>query len=84
MREFLWYYSPDCGSPTQQTWNLILSCLCPFYHLAGASSLSLDMGHLFFFLVGSSVLLSKVVQELVVSLVLLKEEMNECLSILPS
>ena len=34
-----------------------------------------------FFLVGSSVLLSKVVRELVVSLVLLKEEMNECPSI---
>ena len=47
-------------------WDLILSWLCPSYHLALASSLSLDMGYLF--LVGSSILLSMVVQQLVVIL----------------
>ena len=41
-------------------WDLILSWLCPSYHLAVASSLSMDVGYLF--LVGSSVLLSMVVQ----------------------
>ena len=47
-------------------WDLILSWLCPSYHLALASSLSLDMGYLL--LVGSSILLSMVVQQLVVIL----------------
>ena len=47
----------------------MLLCLC--YHLAEASSLSLDMGYLF--LVGSSILLSMVVQQLVVILVLSQE-----------
>ena len=36
------------GSPTWQVWDLILLWLCPSYHLTVGSSLSLDMGHLFF------------------------------------
>ena len=47
--ELLWYYcSLACGSPNQWVWDLILSWLCPFYHLAVASSLPLDVGYLFF------------------------------------
>ena len=42
----------------------------------------LDMGYLF--LVGSSLLLSMVVQQLVAILVLMLEEMNTCPSPLPS
>ena len=53
---------------------LLPSC-CHFFVSGCGTSL--------FFLVGSSVLLSKVIQELVVSLVFLQEEMNECPSILP-
>ena len=61
----LWYYcSPVCGSPTQWVWNLNLLWLFPSYCLAIAYSLSLDMGYLF--LVGSSILLSMDVQQLVV------------------
>ena len=64
MGELLWYYfSPICGSPTDGLWDLILSWLCPSYHLAAASSLSLDVQYLF--LVGSSTLLSVVVQQVV-------------------
>ena len=46
-----------------------------------SSSLSLDMGCIF--VVGSSILLSMVVQQLVVILVLLQKEMSAC-PILPS
>ena len=60
---------PVCGSPIQRVWGLIWTCLCPFYHLGVASSLSLDMGHPF--LVASSVLLLMAVQKLVAVLVLL-------------
>ena len=60
----LWYYSPACGSPTQWVWDLILSWLCASYCLAVACSLSFDMGYLF--LVGSGILLSRDVQQLVV------------------
>ena len=71
--ELLWYYySPVCGSPTLQIWDLILSWLCPSYHLTEASSLSLNVKYLF--LVGSSILLSMVVQQLIVILMLSKEE----------
>ena len=52
------------------------------YHLAAATSLSLDVGYLF--LVGSSILLSMVVQQLVAILVLSQEEMSTCPSTLPS
>ena len=46
--ELLWdYCSPVCGSPTQWVWDLSSLWLCPSYHLAVASSLSLDMGYLF-------------------------------------
>ena len=44
------------------------------YHVTTASSLSLDVGYLF--LVGSSILLSIVVQQLVATLVLSQEEMS--------
>ena len=44
-----------------QVWDLILNVILPLYHLAGASPLLLDMGH--FFLVGSNILLSMVVQQ---------------------
>ena len=71
------------GSPTWQVWDLILLWLCPSYHLTVGSSLSLDMGDLFF-LVGSSILLSMVVQQLAVILVLLQEEVSACPSTLPS
>ena len=70
----LYYCSPVCGSPTQQVWDLILLWLCPSYCLAVASSLSLNMGHLF--LVGSSDFLLVMVQQLVAILVLLQEEMS--------
>ena len=33
--------------PRQQAWDLILSWLCPCYHLIVVSSLSLDVGYLF-------------------------------------
>ena len=67
--ELLWYYcSPVCGSPIQLVWDLIWSSLCPSYHLAVATSLSLDSGYPFS--VGSRVLLSVVVQQLVAILVL--------------
>ena len=47
--ELLWYYcSPVCGSPTQQVWDLILLYLYSSFHLAVVSSLSLDVGYLFF------------------------------------
>ena len=69
--ELLWYYcTPVCRSSTWQVWTLILSWLCPFCNLATASSLSLDVGYLF--LVGSSILLSRVFQKLVAVLGLLK------------
>ena len=82
VQELLWHYcSPGCGSPTQQIWNLILLWLCPSYHLAAASSLSLDMGYLF--LVGSSILPSMAVQQLVAVLVLSQEEVSSHPSTLP-
>ena len=68
--ELLWNYcSPVCGSPNWRVWDLILWWFCPSYCIA--SSLSLDVGCLF--LVGSSILLSMVVQQLVVILVLWQE-----------
>ena len=81
--ELLWYYcSPVCGSPIWWVCDLILLWLRPSYHLAAASSLSLDMGYLF--LVGSSVFLLMVAQQLVVILLLLEEEISACPSTLPS
>ena len=51
--------------------------LCPSYHLVAVSPLPLDMGCLFFFffLVGSNILLSMAVQQLVVILVFSLEKM---------
>ena len=53
-----------------------------FLPLAAASSLSLDIGYLF--LVGSSVLPSMAVQQLVATLVLSQEDVNACPSTPPS
>ena len=69
MGELLWYNCFSvCGLPTQCVWDLILSWLCPSYCLTVASSLSV-FGCRVSFLVGSSVYLSVVVQQLVVILV---------------
>ena len=81
--DFLWYYcSPVCGSPTLWVWDLVLSCLCLSYNLVAASSLFLHMEYLF--LVGSSVVLSMVVQQLLVIFVLSQEEVSVCPCIPPS
>ena len=56
--------------------------ISPLYHLIVASSLSFDVGYLF--LVGSNVLLSMVVQQLVVILVFLQMEMSAHPSTRPS
>ena len=81
--ELLWYYcSLVCGSPTQWFWVLILLRLCISYHPIVGSSLCLNMGYLLF--VGSSVLLSMVVQQLVAILVFSQEEMRAHPSTLPS
>ena len=73
--ELLWSdCSPVCELPMWQVWDLILSSLCPSYHLFVAFSLFLDVGCLF--LLGSSILLQMVVQQLVVILVLWQEEMS--------
>ena len=82
VKERLWYYcSPVCRSPTWWVWDLILSWLCPSYHLAVAS-LPLDMEYIF--LIGSNILLSMVVQQLVVILVLSQDEMSARSSTPPS
>ena len=73
--ERLWYScSSVCGSPTWKVWDLILLWQCPSYYCFAVTSLSLDMGYLF--LVGSSILLSMIVQQLVAVLVLSQEEMS--------
>jgi len=65
MGELLWYYcSPHHVLPTLWLCFLILSCLCISFHFVAASSLSLDFGYLF--LVGSSILLLMILQQLVV------------------
>ena len=75
MGELLWYCcSLVCGLHTLQLWDLILLWLRPSYCLAVASSLSLDVEYLF--MVGSSVLLLMIVQQLVVILALSWEEMS--------
>ena len=55
---------------------------CPTYHLAGASSLPVDVGY--FFLVGSNILQSMVVQQRVVVLEFSQEKMSACPSALLS
>lgn len=79
---FLWYYSPISRSPIHCVWDLILSWLCSFYYLIAASSLPLEVKYLFF--VGSRVLLSMAVEELILNLVLLQEEVRMHPSIQPS
>ena len=82
VQELLWYYcSLVCGSLTWQVWDLILSWMIPSYHPAVAS-LSLDVGYLF--LVGSSILLSMVVQQLVVIVMLSQEVMGAYSSLTPT
>ena len=56
--------------------DLTLLWFHPAYCLNVASSLPLDVGYLF--LVGSSILLSMVVQQLIVILVLSQEELHAC------
>ena len=48
----------------------------PLYHLVGVSPLPLDVEYLF--LVGSNILLSMIVQQLVVILVFSQEKMSAC------
>ena len=66
----------------QWGWDLILYWLHSFYCLNAAYSLSLNVGNLF--LVGSSIVVSMVVQQLIVILVLLQEEFKAYPSTLPS
>ena len=68
--------------PLMEEAKTLVSRLRPSYHLAAAFSLSLDVGYLF--LVGSSVLLSVAVQQLVTTLVLSQQEMNAWPSTPPS
>ena len=55
---------------------------CPFYHLARASPLPLDMGYLF--LVGSNILPSTTAQQWVAVLEFSQEKMSACPYTLPS
>ena len=59
-----------------------LNMICPSNYLAGASPLPLDMAYLF--MVGSNILLSKVVQQQAVILEFLQEKMSTRPSTLPS
>ena len=56
--------------------GLILNAISPLLHLAGASPLPLDVGHLF--LVGSNILLLMVVQQRVAVLEFSLEKMSAC------
>lgn len=81
--KFLWYsYSPVCGSPTGRFWIWFDRDCAPSYCHAAASSFSLDVEYIF--LVGSSLLLSMVVQQLVVILLVSQEEMSTHPSIPPA
>ena len=60
----------------QQVWGLLLSRLCPSSSITAASSSSLEMEYLFS--LGSCVLLSMIVQQLVEILRLSQEEMGTC------
>ena len=82
VQEHLWYYcSPVCGSPTHWVWDLIWLWMHPSYCLAVASSLSLDMGYLLWWVPASSCrwLFNSWLQVLVLS-----QEMSTCPSSLPS
>ena len=57
-----------------QVWGFILNPIFPSNHLVWASPLSLNMGNLFG--VGSNILLSMVVQQLVAILEFSQEKMN--------
>ena len=66
VQELLWYYSPVCESPTWQVWDFImivplLQSLCIFVFV---------FGHGLSFLVGFSILLLMVVQQLVAILLI--------------
>ena len=60
----------------QQVWGLLLSRLCPSSSITASSSSSLEMEYLFS--LGSCVLLSKIVQQLVEILRLSQEKMGTC------
>ena len=62
---------------------MILLYLYSSFHLVVVSSLSLDVGYLFFGGGGPSILLSMVVQQLV-AIFVLSQEMSTCPSMLPS
>ena len=66
-----------------QVWGLISTRLHPSYHLVAASPLFLDMRYLVL-VVGFSILLSMVVQQLVMILVFFQEKMRACSSTPPS
>jgi len=55
----------------------------PSYHLSETSPLSLGVGYLFFFLVGSNILLLMVVQQQIAIFEFSKEKMSPCPSTLP-
>lgn len=53
--ELLWYYySPVCGTASQEIWDLIISWMCLSYNLVVISSLSLEVEYLF--LVSSNII----------------------------
>ena len=72
----------ESSAHLRRAWGLILNAVLPFYHLAGASPLSLDVGYCF--LLGSNILLSMLVQQQVAILELVQEKMSTCPSTLPS
>ena len=77
VQEHFWYYcSPVDESSNQWVQDSNFSCLCHSYHFVAASPLSLVVGYLF--LVGSSIFLFMVVQQLVAILVLWQEKMSAC------
>ena len=75
---------PVCGSPTWGLWDLILSWLCPSYCLTAVSSLSLDLGCLFWQVPVRFLLLLLLVVRWLVEMLMFPYEVWSCPSILPS
>ena len=76
---------PVRGSPTWGLWDLILSWLCPFYCLTAVSSLSLDLGCLFWQVpVGFLLLLLLLVVHWLAVMLMFPYEVWPCPSVLPS
>ena len=69
-------------SPSKMVWSLILNVILPPNHLAGSSTLPLDMRYLF--LMGSNIFLLMVVQQRVVILEFSQKKMSAYPSTLPS